>query len=150
MGDRLTQLQICLDQLIEQFNAAINYININSEPALLDEDPKSVINMAAQPQTQAPDTEAPPSHPKPNFTTTLNELSRDIILKSRQITMLIDALPGVGVDEELQIELIKRLSMELTETEKRRIQKIKEKDELLEKCQDLIVEVAKGIHNTNK
>ena len=47
MADRLTQLQICLDQLVEQFNATVNYVNNNSDPGMLDEDEASVINIAA-------------------------------------------------------------------------------------------------------
>ncbi|RKP28562.1 hypothetical protein METBISCDRAFT_29045, partial [Metschnikowia bicuspidata] len=47
MTDRLTQLQACLDQLVAQFNATVNYINIQSEMALLDPDPTSPFNMVA-------------------------------------------------------------------------------------------------------
>lgn len=173
MSDRLTQLQICLDQLIEQFNAAVNYINSNSEQALLDDDPKSVINIAAEApiagqaeiqdsrqgqsindgsrpdisrqEIKSGDANTPQINNRPDFTSTLNELSTDIILKSRQITMLIDSLPGVGVSEETQVQMIKQLSEELAEVEKKRIEKIKEKEEVVKWTEELIGDVANGI-----
>ncbi|EGV66049.1 hypothetical protein CANTEDRAFT_97109 [Yamadazyma tenuis ATCC 10573] len=168
MTDRLTQLQICVDQLIEQFNATVNYVNVHSEQAPLDEDPSSVTNIAASapvagqvpPQPTQPQTgqtsnglsDHPTSHESEgsgaNFDNTINELSTDIILKSRQISMLIDSLPGVGISEDSQMQLIKDLSVELQEVESERIQKIHQKDELLKWVEGLILEVASGISNT--
>lgn len=171
MTDRLTQLQICLDQLVEQFNATVNYVNINSEPALLDEDPKSVTNRAAaalvagQPQQQGQTAKGSPSESnrqsnapntgsdyttnrddaEANFENTINELSTDIILKSRQISLLIDSLPGIGVSPEAQLTLIEELAAEYDAVEKERAEKIKQKDELLKWCDSLIIEVANGI-----
>lgn len=176
MSDRLTQLQVCVDQLVEQFNAAVNYVNTNSEQALLDDDPTSVTNLAASaplpgqqqgaggqksPQQNSPqgpgldgsfiDTGADQisrDEMEANFNNTINELSTDIILKSRQISMLIDSLPGVGVSEESQFELIKKLSAELESVEQTRVKKIEEKDELLKWCESLIVDLASGISST--
>ncbi|KAG7194664.1 RNA polymerase II mediator complex subunit [Scheffersomyces spartinae] len=177
MTDRLTQLQICLDQLVEQFNATVNYVNLNSEPGLLDENPKSVINRAAAApvagQTQPPgqgqgqnqtgkaspsesnrqsnapntgsDTGINRDDAEANFENTINELSTDIILKSRQISLLIDSLPGIGVSPEAQLELIEELAGEYDTVEKERAEKIKQKDELLKWCDSLIIEVANGI-----
>ncbi|CAN3356753.1 mediator of RNA polymerase II transcription subunit 21 [Diutina catenulata] len=171
MSDRLTQLQVCLDQLIEQFNATINYINTNAEPAQLDEDPHSITNIAAQAplpgqtdvansnNTPAPTGEHPEStgsNPtnnaavpvKTDFSTTLNELSGDIIIKSRQISMLIDGLPGIGVPPSDQLQMIEDLVKELKQVETERLQKIAEKDDLLKWCEELIVDVASGITKT--
>lgn len=160
MSDRLTQLQICVDQLVEQFNAAVNYVNTHSEQALLDQDPTSVTNIAASaplPGTQAQtgQTSNMSDHPTSNavgdtdqFENTINELSTDIILKSRQILMLIDSLPGVGISEESQMDLIRQLSHELQKVEQDRIAKIREKDDLLHHCESLIMQVASGISNT--
>lgn len=185
MTDRLTQLQVCLDQLVAQFNATINYVNTNSEPAQLDEDGKSYFSIAAnapvpgqqqqqqqQPQQQhsngVPSSSVPPaadgsgpgstkqspdagSVSKPDednslvFNNTINELSTDIILKSRQLSMLIDSLPGIGVSPTNQLKLIEQLALELEEVEKERIKLIEEKDKLLDWCEDLIMEVANGI-----
>ncbi|KAG7666348.1 SRB7 [[Candida] subhashii] len=204
MADRLTQLQICLDQLVEQFNATVNYVNANAEPALLDDDPTSVSNMAAkapvpgqqqqqqqqqQPQAQNQQSQSHsqmspnegsggggggsaqdnsnnasnkasnmPSvlpnnqHPEQqhDFENTINELSTDIILKSRQISMLIDSLPGIGVSPESQLQLMQDLSNELKEIELQRIKKIEEKDKLLKWCEELIAEMATGISESRR
>lgn len=151
---------------MEQFNAAVNYVNTNSDQALLDEDPSSVTNLAAsaplpgqqkdQPESQAQMTNGNSNSDHPsataaanaNFDIIINELSTDIILKSRQISMLIDSLPGVGVSEESQLQLIKELSEELESVEQARVNKIKEKDELLKWCESLIVDLASGISKT--
>lgn len=169
MTDRLTQLQVCLDQLVAQFNATINYVNINSEPALLDEeDPNQsssssyfniaasaplpgapqaiqeaqtrgspgVLNSSAAPEPsvptsnkQSPSASAVPggdarAEAEQNFENTINELSTDIILKSRQLSMLIDSLPGIGVSPTNQLKLIEELAMELEEVEKERLKKL--------------------------
>ncbi|CUM66697.1 uncharacterized protein PRCAT00004375001 [Priceomyces carsonii] len=168
MADRLTQLQICLDQLVEQFNATVNYVNTNSEPGLLDDDPTSAINLAAsapipgQQQQQGSGADSNKqtnansvsNHPsaraaaETNFDSTINELLTDIILKSRQISMLIDSLPGIGVSPANQLKLIEDLSNNLKDVERERIEKIKEKDALLKWCESLITDVAKGISDT--
>ncbi|CUM51037.1 unnamed protein product [Debaryomyces tyrocola] len=173
MTDRLTQLQVCLDQLVEQFNATVNYVNTNSEPGLLDEDPSSVSNLAAnapipgvqqQPsqgsgggsnkQTNARNSvsnqPSAKAEAESNFENTINELSTDIILKSRQITMLIDSLPGIGVSPESQLNMVEDLAKQLEEVEKERIKKIEEKDKLLKWCESLIVEVATGISESRE
>lgn len=162
MSDRLTQLQICLDQLVAQFNATVNYVNTQGDLAPLDEDKSSVINLAANaplPGTKKEATEQPShaanseasgatSRPKPSFDSVINELSTDIILKSRQISMLIDSLPGIGTLPETQLKTIGDLVDELDEVEKEREAKIKEKDELLKWCEELIVDVSHGIYKT--
>lgn len=192
MADRLTQLQICLDQLVEQFNATVNYVNNNSDPGMLDEDEASVINIAAnapvpgqavptapaanlvpaatQSPAQSTTQQSPqsakqqsPAHQSPqspdqaspglnssasttsNFNNTIRELSTDIILKSRQISMLIDSLPGIGVSPESQLKIIEDLTEELKVVDKERSKKIEEKDMMLKWCESLIIEVAGGI-----
>lgn len=169
MADRLTQLQVCVDQLVEQFNATVNYVNTQSVPALLDEDdPMSPSNIAAAAPLPGAASAAPnvaassasPALPSETvdmagtddqnaaFLNTLNELSTDIILKSRQISMLIDLLPGIGVSPESQIALVDELMLELKQVQDERDVKIKEKDKVLEKCDDLILKVAEAIKVT--
>lgn len=156
MADRLTQLQVCLDQLVAQFNATINYVNTQSDLAPLDEDATSVINIAANAplpgkkdqDNSGSNSAASGNAPKPQFDGVIDELSTDIILKSRQISMIIDSLPGIGALPETQLKMIGDLIDELEQTEKERCAKIKEKDELLRWCEDLIVDVSGGIYRT--
>lgn len=157
MTDRLTQLQVCLDQLVAQFNATVNYVNTQCEPALLDADPTSVINMAAaaplpgKKDENSGDNSAPsnnPPKPETSFDSVINELATDIILKSRQISMIIDALPGIGTLPETQLKTIGDLISELDRTEEERAEKIRAKDELLKWVESLIFEVSGGIYNT--
>lgn len=161
MADRLTQLQACVDQLVEQFNASVNYINTQCVPALLDDsDPMSPANIAALAPAPAPTTAASPSLPlaptdilalsdkKSLFDNTVNELAVDIILKSRQISMLIDLLPGIGVSPQSQLSMVDSLLVELKAVEEERERKILEKDHLLQNCDNLILLVADAIKAT--
>ena len=163
MADRLTQLQVCLDQLVAQFNSTINYVNTQSELAPLDADPFSVTNLAAnaplpgkkdendvkgESGNGSVNGEEGPQEQKPAFDDVINELSTDLILKSRQISMIIDSLPGIGTLPETQLKMISDLTRELEDTEKERVRKIKEKDQLLKWTEDLIVDVSNGIYQT--
>ena len=163
MADRLTQLQVCLDQLVAQFNSTINYVNTQSELAPLDADPFSVTNLAAnvplpgkkdendvkgESGNGSVNGEEDPQEQKPAFDDVINELSTDLILKSRQISMIIDSLPGIGTLPETQLKMISDLTRELEDTEKERVRKIKEKDQLLKWTEDLIVDVSNGIYQT--
>ncbi|OBA24050.1 hypothetical protein METBIDRAFT_35675 [Metschnikowia bicuspidata var. bicuspidata NRRL YB-4993] len=158
MTDRLTQLQVCLDQLVAQFNSTINYANTQSDLALLDSNPNSVINLAASAplpgrkdgEGRDGDSKASPGNGNvnPAFDDVINELSTDLILKSRQISMIIDSLPGIGTLPETQMNMISELMDELKETEQERVRKIEEKDRLLRWCEELIMDVSAGIYET--
>ncbi|CAL9734548.1 mediator of RNA polymerase II transcription subunit 21 [Monosporozyma servazzii] len=133
MTDRLTQLQICLDQMMEQFCAALNYIDKNHdfEPAN-DFEPK----MTDKHATVAPVEE---------FNSTIDELSTDIILKTRQIIKLIDSLPGVDVSANEQLHKIGSLQNSLVEVEQKKIEAIKKKETLLGEVDGLINMFVSGI-----
>lgn len=158
MTDRLTQAQVCLDQLVAQFNATINYINTQSDMALLDADPTSTANMAAKAPLPGKKEElsgansAPSGEPvsESNSDNVINELATDIILKSRQISMIIDSLPGIGTLPETQLKVINDLLAELGEAEKARLELLREKDDLLKWCEDLIIDVSQGINKTRQ
>lgn len=159
MTDRLTQLQACLDQLVAQFNATVNYINTQSEMALLDPDPTSPFNIVANaPLPGKKELELSGANSAPsaensnaqqsNFDDVINELATDIILKSRQISMIIDSLPGIGTIPETQLKVIEGLLKELGEAESARLKLVQEKDNLLRWCENLIIDVSQGICKT--
>ncbi|VEU23415.1 DEKNAAC104496 [Brettanomyces naardenensis] len=136
MTDRLTQLQICLDQLTDMFFASLTYVDQNHDSVKLDEsDPKLV----------DPDYH-PPSDT--DFQSNLQELSRDIILKTRQILTIIDTLPGVGVSKVEQLQKIQSLSSDLEEVELEKKKAIVKKDDLMKVVDRLILIVSNGIADT--
>ncbi|CUS22180.1 LAQU0S04e10044g1_1 [Lachancea quebecensis] len=137
MTDRLTQLQICLDQMMEQFCATLNYIDKNH-----DFEPSSGEEKMTDLQANIA--------PKDEFENTIDELSTDLILKTRQITKLIDSLPGVDVSAEEQMHRIESLQNQLVKMEDRKIEAIKEKEELQRKVEEMIFDLTVGIANARK
>lgn len=133
MTDRLTQLQICLDQMMEQFCATLNYIDKNH-----DFEPNN------EAETKMSDKHASVSNPE-EFSNTIDELSTDIILKTRQVIKLIDSLPGVDVSSNEQLHRIDSLQKSLVETENKKIEAIKKKEKLLKDVDDLITLFVSGI-----
>ncbi|QLQ80956.1 hypothetical protein HG537_0E03110 [Torulaspora globosa] len=133
MTDRLTQLQICLDQMMEQFCAALNYIDKNHdfEPA----------NETEMKMSDRHATVAPPEE----FSNTIDELSTDIILKTRQIIKLIDSLPGVDVSEAEQLRKIDTLQKELVKVENDKVEAVMRKEKLLEDVRSMIEFFVGGI-----
>ncbi|QLL33399.1 hypothetical protein HG536_0E03100 [Torulaspora globosa] len=133
MTDRLTQLQICLDQMMEQFCAALNYIDKNHdfEPA----------NETEMKMSDRHATVAPPEE----FANTIDELSTDIILKTRQIIKLIDSLPGVDVSAAEQLHKIDALQKELVKVENDKVEAVIRKEKLLEDVSSMIEFFVGGI-----
>lgn len=80
----------------------------------------------------------------------MNELSTDIILKTRQILTLIASLPGAGVSPKDQLTRIDELQKELTQVESEKVEKIRQKDELLEWCNELISSLAKDLIDSRR
>lgn len=132
---------------MEQFCAALNYVDKNHdfEPAT-----ESEMKMSDRHATVAPPEE---------FSNTIDELSTDIILKTRQIIRLIDSLPGVNVSAAEQLNKIDTLQKELVKVEEQKVEAVMRKEELLKDVSGLIEFFVGGIagsrealvqSNTNK
>lgn len=129
MADRLTQLQTCVDQMLTQYFSALTHINVNhgfksiaGEELVKDETVPVVTDEERE--------------------RTLEELAKDLVVKSQQIDYLIDSLPGIGSSEEHQMQQIEQLQKELEHYDQVTEEVIKEKDELLEHCDELILKLA--------
>jgi mediator of RNA polymerase II transcription subunit 21 len=70
------------------------------------------------------------------------ELSRDLILKTKEIELLISSLPGIGVSEAQQIARLEKLEGELQAVEKRRREVMARKEELQQRLDEVIEVVA--------
>ncbi|KAH3668577.1 hypothetical protein OGAPHI_002331 [Ogataea philodendri] len=133
MTDRLTQLQICLDQLSDMFFASLSYVDQNHIAVRLTEGDEMLPDPDHNPPSEA------------DFKANLVELTSDIILKTKQILTIIDTLPGVGVSKEEQLERIESLSGELRELEKQKEATLKRKEQLSELVDEMIIQVSDGI-----
>lgn len=138
MTDRLTQLQICLDQMMEQFCATLNYIDKNHDFEPVNEVESKMSDRHA--------TVAPPEE----FSNTIDELSTDLILKSRQIIKLIDSLPGVDVSTAEQLNKINTLQNELLKIEDQKIAAVKKKEKLLKDVNEMITFFVDGIADSRE
>lgn len=136
MTDRLTQLQLCFDQLIEILFSALSYIDQNHDSVPLNPlDPKAT-DVAHNPPTEY------------EFDSSQQELATDIILKTRQILTIIDTLPGVGVTKNEQMETIQNLRIELQKVDIEKREALMEKEKLLDFVNKLIMEVSETIATT--
>ncbi|AGO09942.1 AaceriAAL049Cp [[Ashbya] aceris (nom. inval.)] len=138
MTDRLTQLQQCLDQIVEQFGSAITYVDRNH-----DFEPHNELeDKLSDPQATIAAAE--------DFDRNIDELTTDMILKTRQIIKLIDSLPGVDVSAEEQLSRIDSLQKKLIQVEEEKIEAIKRKESLIKDIEELINGFTEGIANSRR
>jgi len=123
---------------MEQFCATLNYIDKNH-----DFEPGNPL------EAKMSDKHATVSNPE-EFSNTIDELSTDIILKTRQVIKLIDSLPGVDVSTEEQMHRIDSLQKSLVDTETKKIEAIKEKEKLSKDVDDLITLFVSGIADSRR
>lgn len=133
MADRLTQLQLCLDQLIDILFSALSYVDQNHDSVPLNPSDPKVVD---------PDQNPPTDY---DFYSSQQELSTDIILKTRQILTIIDTLPGVDVTKKTQMETIQNLRIQLEKAEVEKQDAIRKKEDLLAFVDSLIVQVSETI-----
>lgn len=120
MSDRLTQLQVCLDQLVNQFVSMLNYVDSSHD-----------LSPTNATESKLSDPQRPNIPAKEEFQSSIYELSTDLILKTRQVLTLIESLPGAGVSKEEQVLKIERLQRELLALEDKKVDAVSKKDELL-------------------
>jgi mediator of RNA polymerase II transcription subunit 21 len=168
MTDRLTQLQLCLNQLATQMYATLHYTSDRATPSRIPDLRYQISparsNFLETQQTQSDETQtqtttqqSDPTQPQntqtqpqsqqdsaTQFTADLHELARDLILKEQQIELLIDRLPGIGTSERAQRERMRELEQQLQEIEVQRREAVAEKEVLLELVAGAIVGV-KGV-----
>lgn len=72
----------------------------------------------------------------------MEELARDLIVKTQQVEVLIDSLPGIGISESEQMKKVNELEVTSQQVEEERLQALREKQELLNKCDELILKVS--------
>lgn len=123
---------------MEQFCATLNYIDKNHD---FEPSEESEIKMTDKHATVAPLEE---------YNNTIDELSTDIILKTRQVIKLIDSLPGVDVSENEQLRKIDSLQKSLVEVEKKKIEAIKKKENMLDEVNGLINMFVEGIAESRR
>lgn len=131
MSDRLTQLQLCLDQMLDICFAGLSYVESHH---------------AVVPTSDGDPLMTDPDHAQDSpevFQDALEELSRDLVIKAKQILTTVDTLPGVGVSEQEQLETIQRLKQELIDAEQKRNEAIDKKELLLDRVNELILDVSK-------
>ncbi|KAK9312545.1 mediator complex, subunit Med21 [Lipomyces starkeyi] len=129
MADRLTQLQNAIDQLAVQFYSAMHYLDTHHDFVPLDYEAK-----VSDPQVTVDDAAV--------FEATKLELARDIMIKTRQIDLLIASLPGAGVSERDQLARVRKLEQQLSDAEKERQLWLSRRKELLQKCDSVILQLA--------
>ena len=69
------------------------------------------------------------------------ELSRDLIVKTKQIEVLITSLPGIGVSEEEQKERLRTLEEQLRDAEEERVRAALEREEARERLESVVVKL---------
>lgn len=97
--------------------------------------------------SQPTQSTAEPTLPKPvspdQFQEDIKEFARDMVIKQQQIEALVANLPGLNVSEEQQVERMQQLETQLELLEAERVQAVKDKQVLLTKVEDKIMQVGR-------
>ncbi|KAK0671098.1 putative mediator of RNA polymerase II transcription subunit 21 [Cercophora samala] len=131
MGDKLTQLQESMDQLLTQFIAALYYNERHHDLQKFSPSDKIPdLKPDQPPEVETLDPE--------QFRAGQLELARDLITKEQQIEYLISTLPGLDNSERDQLQMIRELEEELGAAEQQRQEALRERDEVLKRLDGLV------------
>lgn len=122
--------------MMEQFCGAVNYIDKNHGFESSNEHEE----LMSDPQASVVEEK--------EFDKNIDELTTDIILKTRQIMALIDSLPGIDVSAQEQLHRIDSLQRQLVKMENEKIAAIKRKDELLKRVTNMTEQFTTGINES--
>ncbi|KAI5850956.1 mediator complex, subunit Med21 [Tricharina praecox] len=128
MADRLTQLQDAVDQIATQFFSAIRYIGTHHDAVPVGNEAKVTDENAT---IDTPEV----------FESRMSELARDLIIKSKQIEVLITTLPGIGVSEDDQQARLRSLEAQLKEAEEERVKSVQEKEDARVRLESVVVKL---------
>ncbi|KAK9454473.1 mediator complex, subunit Med21 [Dipodascopsis uninucleata] len=173
MTDRLTQLQNAIDQLAVQFYSAMHYLDTHHDFVPLEDEPKvsdpQAVTLAPLilSDINCLELKEEAKGTKPVccifanersyrdlcdivvvddaavFDAAKSELASDLMVKTRQIDLLISSLPGAGVSATDQLARVRKLEAELENVEVERLQWAKRRQELLSKCDSVILELSR-------
>ncbi|GAO45925.1 hypothetical protein G7K_0171-t1 [Saitoella complicata NRRL Y-17804] len=130
MTDRITQLQTAVNDAVNQYHSALNYLHTQHQPSSLSGEGLIAEHLGETPAAPAQEVE--------KIGDAKRELARDMIVKHKQIDALIDSLPGVGVTEGEQYARLRLLEGELQRIDQEYAQLLGDKDVLQNKLDDLI------------
>ncbi|KAF5123736.1 Mediator of RNA polymerase II transcription subunit 21 [Metarhizium anisopliae] len=158
MGDRLTQLQDAVDQVLQppplrhpvdlaqQFVACLHFVQRRHDLETLGPNDK-VRDIKQEPHQREASAQllyvalticGVDPLPADEFAAGLKELSRDLIIKEQQIEVLISNLPGLDNSERDQERNIKDLEEDLKAAEAQRQDALKERDQILAELDSVI------------
>jgi mediator of RNA polymerase II transcription subunit 21 len=127
-----------------QFYSALNYLNTHHDFVPVNNQPP-VSDAQVTPDTPEQFAGTPASNPflpRALMLAAKQELARDLILKTKEIDLLVGSLPGIGVSEEQQIERLERLEGELQDVERKRREVVARKEALQKRLDEVIQTVA--------
>ncbi|KAF3903087.1 hypothetical protein ABW21_db0203089 [Orbilia brochopaga] len=119
-------LQNYAKKLSTIFYCALRYVGTHH-----DFTPTSPTQQKVRDETLQPD-------PPALFRASQQELARDLVLKAKQIELLIASLPGIGVSEDDQKARLEELGRELASAEEERKRSIEEKEKLLVEFDEVV------------
>ena len=170
MTDKLTQLQDCLDQLLDRMYATVHYVGTyhsyagiegqtdqnpwtqppqdsQQPPAAAPQRQGSLSGTAQQAQSKQQQAEGGDGdggerpHDAAAFARNLALLSQDLVLKEQQIEAVVDALPGVGRSQEHQERRIAELESQLQKLGPARERAAREREALERRLESAVLGV---------